>query len=356
MEHELLESREVLLFPYLPASERLTTALWELVPRGELEQDDFSDDWLRDAIPGLLELYKTRSGDWGGVGCIARPANGQIGDPVDRQSMGVLQRGVVVSLLDGNPELPGDDNGHAVATSDNAVLFGHRVDPSGHVAVNYGVMVRAVVAGLQIGHDDVTIAPPPETHIPFMHPSVDGLYLDALLRTLTKSEDSSRRLARSIDWLDLAWRNTSSIDEDTRIVALRAGFEVLFGVGDSTSVLQDALSDLLDSDDAPKINRVWVSLAGIPRAEQMKDLQWWFLRFAFLRNAIMHGSSISDDEYMHDGARHLWLGELKLRQAIKRIVAKEGNEEILMTPLERALQSAVEEVGFPLNEQDESPS
>lgn len=50
-----------------------------------------------------------------------------------------------------------------------------------------------------------------------MHPSVDDVYLDALLSVLGNQDDQSRRIGRAIDWLDLSWRNTSSIDEDTRI-------------------------------------------------------------------------------------------------------------------------------------------
>jgi hypothetical protein len=63
---------------------------------------------------------------------------------------------------------------------------------------------------------------------------------------------------------------------------------------------------------------------------------------SFLRNAIMHGSAIDDDEYLHDGKRHLWLAEENLRRAIKHTVAMTDNN-ILMTPLERIFQDALEE-------------
>jgi hypothetical protein len=107
--------------------------------------------------------------------------------------------------------------------------------------IMHGVMVRAIVGGLQIGSDDVTIAPPPEVNVPFLHPGIDDVYLDALLQVLRDSTDDSRRISRAIEWLDLAWRNTTSIDEDTRLVGLRGGFEVLLGVGDRSDDIRGAL-------------------------------------------------------------------------------------------------------------------
>jgi hypothetical protein len=154
-------------------------------------------------------------------------------------SMRVLHRAVVAAVLDPNPSLSERDKGNQVATSDNVLLYGHRVDGSGSVWVDYGVMVRAIVGGLTIGSEDLHISAPPEILVPFLHPSFDELYLVALVKILSGADESARRMGRAIDWLDIAWRNTSSIDEDTRIVALRAGFEALFGVGDRTPAIRE---------------------------------------------------------------------------------------------------------------------
>jgi Cu/Zn superoxide dismutase len=69
----------------------------------------------------------------------------------------------------------------------------------------------------------------------------------------------------------------------------------------------------------------------------MSDLEWWFLRFSFLRNKLMHGEEPADEDYKHEGERHLWLGEARLRQAAKRTVAKAGHRNVLQDPPERAL-------------------
>lgn len=176
-----------------------------------------------------------------------------------------------------------------------------------------------------------------------MHAGIDDLYLDGLLRVLGESNDDSRRLSRSIEWLDLAWRNTTSIDEDTRLVGLRAGFEVLLGVGDSSDNIRGALSKLLDPPDEARVTRSWQSLKGKDRSEDLTDLEWWLMKFSFLRNRIMHGSPIADDEYLDEGVRFLWRAEETLRQAIKRFVVNRTSEEILMNPLERILSAELKE-------------
>jgi hypothetical protein len=335
---------DIVVFPYLYLSERVRANTWEIIPSSELSRDDVVEEWVHEAALGLMALYELRSGHWERVGCFARRTAGRVGDPLEIEDLRGLHGGVCAALLDPNPSLAEKDKGHQAATSDNALMYVHGVDTSGSVWVNYGVMVRATVGGLQIGSEDVTIAPPPEVNVPFMHAGIDDAYLDALLQVLGSSTDDSRRIARAIEWLDLAWRNTTSIDEDTRIVGLRAGFEVLLGVGDKSDDLRGALSALVEPSETPREKRTWTSLNGKERAADLTDLEWWFMGFSFLRNRIMHGSAIADDEYLWDDLRHLWRAEKTLRQAIKRAVANLTSEEILISPLERILSEGLRDI------------
>lgn len=99
---------------------------------------------MYDAALGLLDLYKLRSGHWDAVGCFARRTDGRLGDALEIDDLRRLHSAVCAALLDSNPSLAEKDKGHQAATSDNALLYIHGVDPSGSVWVNYGVMVRAV--------------------------------------------------------------------------------------------------------------------------------------------------------------------------------------------------------------------
>jgi hypothetical protein len=111
--------------------------------------------------------------------------------------------------------------------------------PDGYIAVRHGDMARAQVGGLQVGTEHSQIRPPSELHIPFMHPSIKRGVCGGTVGELSKGTDDARRLGGG----RLArhrMRNTVSIKEDTGIIVLRAGFEVLFGAGDMTSAIRDA--------------------------------------------------------------------------------------------------------------------
>jgi hypothetical protein len=260
-----------------------------------------------------------------------------------------LRRAIVVGLLEGNPTPPAlaeDDEavhpngGWKSATSDNAALWGHPIDASGYTAVEYGAMVTTLSGGHNVLHEDsVTIRPPAELATPFMYGYFDGFYSDAVFAVLASGEDSSRRLGRAIDWLDLAWRNSPSTPE-LRVVLLRTGFEVMFG-SDNTYVVRDALYALLDSPDVASQERTWTTLGGKEQTAELSDLGWWFMQFAFLRNAIMHGDEVPDTRFEHNGRPHVWLGEYRLRAAIKARVAEAGFPTVLLDRRERERQDRI---------------
>lgn len=58
------------------------------------------------------------------------------------------------------------------------------------------------------------------------------------------------------------------------------------------------------------------------------DVAWWFKRFSFLRNDLMHGRSPDREAWVHDGVVHTDLGEWYLRQAVKHTVANDGHDDI----------------------------
>jgi hypothetical protein len=338
---------EALLFPYLPITEPVHFGPWELIPGASIPESEAIAPWISSMLPQLMELYRSPDADWNAVGCIAKLRTEPVGTPVDPALYRPLHRAVAAALLDGNPDGPSETReGWAVATSDNALMYGHRIGPDGYIAVRYGAMVQALVGGLQVGTEHSQIRPPSELHIPFMHPPLDDVYAAGLLEELSKGTDDARRLGGAIDWLDIAWRNTVSIDEDTRIVALRAGFEVLLNAGDTTSAIRDALCSLLDSADAKKITRTWTTPSGSSKSAELSDFGWWFQRFSFLRNKLMHGEQPAEEDYLHNEERHLWLGEARLRQAIKRAVANAGHPTVLQSPLERAFSDVADKLGL----------
>ena len=340
---------EIIVLPYLPLREAVVIGGWRLIPAQRADAETFINDDIRAQAQGLLRLYGAGHGARK-AGAVAAPPGGRIGDDVPRDQMLTLRRAIVVGLLEGNPTpaaLAGDDEdvdpngGWKSATSDNAALWGHPIDASGYIAVEYGAMVTTLSGGHNVLHEDgVTIRPPAELPTPFMYGYFDGFYADAMFATLAGGDDDSRRLGRAIDWLDLAWRNSPSVTPELRVVMLRTGFEVLFG-DDSTFVVRDQLCALLDPDDVGRVQRAWTTLAGKQQTAELSDLGWWFMQFAFLRNAIMHGEEVPETMFEHNGRPHVWLGESRLRQAIKARVAEAGYPTVLLNRRERERQDRI---------------
>jgi hypothetical protein len=334
------EPAHALLFPYLWVRDRIVAGPYEIISRGALTDGDFASEQVKQDVEGLLKMYEMRGSMANRFGSIVRPREGKIGDRLERDEMRPLRRAVVASLLDRNPPAirhNEDTQGWHVSTSDNALVYLHQLDGSGRVAVQYGRMVELTVTGLTIGEERSRVHAPSELHAPFLGPDPDDVYLDALYKLLTAGTPAARRLGRTIDLLDLAWRNTTSIDDETRIGAIYSGFEVLLAE-DGAPALARALSTLLEPA-APTAIR---PIPNRPRGRrsdiqprEVTDLEWWFLFFGFLRHDITHGVDVSSRQHKWNDHAHLFLGETRLRQAIKTVVADAGHPTVLLDPFER---------------------
>jgi hypothetical protein len=330
-----------MLFPYLPLERRQTVGPWELIPRQQLTETDCSAPELVGYAGDVAALYRLR-GDDRGFGAFARRTDGRVGDEDDHAGFGALGSAVAVALLDRNPSFAAgaadDPNaGHAMCTSENALGYGHRFEADLYVAYATGTMVVMQHGGAQLGTHRDLIDPPNDMLLPVFRPRLDGVYADALYGLLENPAPDAPDLAGAIQWLLLAWSNTASLNERGRILALRAGFDVLFG-GAYTHVIRAALSTLLDEQAAARTHRTWTDRQN-QREADLTELEWWFQSFALLRNKIAHGGEIPDAEFVFDDdVRHVWHGEWNLRRAIKRTVANAGHPDVLLDEFDRVLR------------------
>jgi hypothetical protein len=349
--------------PYLPLRERIDVNGWALVPVAELDQAEAVSDFAQTAAAGLARLY-SRDDD-AVTGAFVYPVGEGIGGgQFDGADVLNMHRALVVIALDGNPSPRGSDeerDGNAAfraMTSDNALVYGQPVRGDGYVAAEYGAMITTLSGGYNVLADHLEppmrIRPPADLWMPSSRVRVDGDLADAVHRVITADSDEARRLNRAIGWLDLAWRNADSITVDLRIPAVRSGFEVLFDT-DDTVVARQRLSCLLDPADAPRSSRTWQTLRGKPKQAYLSDLEWWWMQFTFLRNAIAHGGALEPERYQHDGHYHLDLGLHRLKEAIKTKVIASGFPELELDPGARALNRAMRKHGLaPPDETDES--
>ena len=337
----ITEPAHALLFPYLWIRDRIQVGPYELVSRNVFADEDFATPQIRRDVEGLLKMYEMRGSMADRFGTVVRHRDGKVGDRFNRREMRPLHLAVVAALLDRGPPEIGkkeDTQGWHVATSDNGLIYLHQLDGSGRVAVQYGRMVELTVIGLTIGAENSQIHAPSELHAPVLGSDPDPVYVEALYAEMTTGTHAARRLGRAIDWLDLAWRNTTSINDDTRIVGIYNGFEVLLGGGGALE-LAGALSQLLEPGAAkttrpvPKLPKAGGRSSFTPR--ELTDLEWWFVWFGFIRHDITHGHEISPRQYEWNDQSQLFLGETRLRQAIKQMVADAGHPDVMLDPFER---------------------
>src|SRR5262249_16944783 len=151
-----------------------------------------------------------------------------------------------------------------------------------------------------------------------------------------------RRLGRTIDWLELAWRNADAIAQDLRIAALHSGFELLLDAPADTVSAAETLSALLDSPDAQRhVRPAWRSRKDKPIELPITDLGWWYVQFAQLRNAILHGDDLAATDYLDDQGRpHKWVAEETLRRAITETLARAGWPDLRIDRALRAITQA----------------
>jgi hypothetical protein len=330
---------EVWLFPYLPLTERVVIGPWELIPREQLTTDDTTTVAMVGHARNVDALYRAPERQWSKVGAFLRPPDRLVGD-VFRGDVRPLYQALVTAMLDSNPSRaqPGHEGdwntGQRMCTPENALLRRHGFKADLHIGHEIGVMVVAVELGPVLG-DVGVIKPPIEMHVPALPNRFDAFYAQALYDVLANVNDESPDLAGAINWLVVAWTNAELLDMPGRLLALRAGYDVLFG-GSETKLIRGRLSKLLDEPGAARTLRTRRDHEK-DRQDTLTDLEWWFQSFALLRNKLAHGGPGPPRELcFEDGVLHLWHAEFRLRQAIKRTVANVGHPDVLLDDFGRA--------------------
>jgi hypothetical protein len=342
----------VLLAPYIPLRTKTSVGPWDLIPFADMNQAAFMNDAIAEDARMLVTAYRVTEGR---LGALLVPSGSPVGTECDPESLRPLRRALLLGILEANPKRPEnpeeeaeDPNaGHRTAAAENALVYGHPVRGDGTFATQSGFMAPFLALhGRLQPTDTISIAHPGELPTPIMAADLDSDYASAALSVMSEDGDAARRVLRATEWLDVAWQNASTITHDTRILALRSGFEVLLSTtefGDDPLQIRDALVQLLDEPGAQKTTRSWTQ-RGRLRSDTLTDLEWWFQSFTVLRNAIAHGHDVSRrDSIFEDGRLHLLIAERTLRRAIKRTIARAGHPDVELDATTRLLQRLVRE-------------
>lgn len=238
---------ELVIAPYLPLSEVRNVDEWTLLPFPAVDAHDGMPGTVRQRVLTLVGAYEVASRGGSRLGAVAHCAGLSIAAPVDRQ-FARLGLALLVGTLNHNPSMAdgqGEDGpertgneGHAVCTTENALLYGHPVvgDASSYVTQT-GVLARSL--GMHVAFDG--------TEIPKVQPSVelpgallgrfDAEIAAAAYQALATEDEQARRLEVAVDWCRVALSNSERVSLPVRVGAARSAIETLMGTDDKMQVL-----------------------------------------------------------------------------------------------------------------------
>jgi hypothetical protein len=339
---------DVLLAPYVPLPEPVSIGDWDLLPILEAdspemvagEPDRVPAD-LRLPVRRLIDAYRVR--DESGLGALVASAGGQIGGAFSRKDMSPLGHALLAGVLSANPELratgDGSLDGWSIATSENAVLYGHPITDGNSYALQTGVLIQ-VLGGFTAETDEPLpkISPPVELPTPLIS-RFDAELASATWQVLNAAGPDARRLSRALDWYKIALGNAEAVTLDVRVGAARSALEVLLDAGESTQRLVRRYGALTHTEETEQATYEGVFWAKGP--VQLTPDEWWMHRLCELRNAIVHGDDVPDGLWEHDGSNQLVQIHDRLVDALRTFVAEASGDPLLAMPLaDRGLRRA----------------
>jgi len=344
--------------PYLPLNNVVEIATWRIGPVAA-----FEDRWADPAFKGRAEAFLTTVGPREG------PIDGRLYTDEEIQA---LQAALDFGFLDANPRATDESrrNAWATVTADNTELFLWPIDvEQGYVTVTRGAMVTTHGGGFRIDDAELQIRSPVELHLPLGTSAADTERLEAIynvclgsLRTPGASKEADR-LRTAVRWLAKAWRNTTSIGPEDRVVFLKTAFEALTGTSESWksgSRLRKLFEGLKETspDDAELLlwspaekatHQYTYTKNNAQQTGQRTDLEEWFAAFGEARNSIIHEGVVPALLYNQPGGSaydgpFVTTAEFLLRAAIKASLASLGYPNIWRSALWRIIAASWEEL------------
>lgn len=273
-----------------------------------------------------------------------------------------IHAAVAFAVLDANDRLrPIErDNGNKgwdLATTENADLFIQSIDEDGGITHRLGgLLKRTLVAGHKIGGETPPLA---DAVQPISRPVPASATLARALFDAVRIRNYGPMSAVAVaaEWHRTALANPLAVTMAQRLIALKTGFEALFGESSSAEGARK-LRGLFDVTTRPRRYRdllPWDGLLWTPNEradlwrwfwlpkgerliERRDEIEDWFKTLALARNDVIHRGSLTTEVFQPPQERPLsryvgdllWVGERVLREAIK---AKLGPEILLRSAI-----------------------
>lgn len=341
--------------PYLPLKKTYEFGGWSLGPLASLPSP-----WKNESLetPGKLFIDKFRDADGKPIknpAILARAGAGLDGAFPGEIELSALQLALWFGVLDANPPwTPEEPDGWWVSTSDNADLWAQPIDiTDSRVSIGRGSIVTITSGPWQLSDSKFEIRAPLELHLPmdarFLADSANAIY-----RVASGEHDSidsvlAHRISTAVRWLAKAWRNTTGLGPEDRIVMLRTAFEALTGTSDAAeaiAVIEGAFATLQvvgaspestehllwSPDDHAHRALTFTSKAGKTKTLTLTDLGHWFSSFGQARHEVVHEGLVPAQMYSEQDSPYngpyFFIGERLLRETIRVLLRGFGYEDM----------------------------
>lgn len=197
----------------------------------------------------------------------------------------------------------GPNTGHSQFTTENFLLTTQNFSRSNsRMGINSGFIVRKNDYGFKL--NEIKFQKPDHVPSPINFTS-DEVFFGDLLRIRKYQKKLYRRLLRAIEALSQAYLNDTSLSMASRIPILASSFESLFDLPEQGQ--RKALKDYFRTNIAPTYSKKMRYTSQRPRVPrgyvwEVDDLSvMWVDKFYSLRNKIIHGSQMKNDDYVFRG-------------------------------------------------------
>jgi hypothetical protein len=344
----------IVAVPYLPLKKTYQFGGWDLGPVAS-----FPSPWKNAALEAPAKSFMEKFRDADGrplknPAIVVRADTGIDGAFPGESDVSALQLALWFGVLDANPPWTAESDGWWVSTSDNADLWAQPIDVTdSRIAIGRGSLVTVTSGPWKLSDSQLEIRAPLELHIPldarFVADSANAIY-----RVASGEHDGidsvlAHRISTAVRWLAKAWRNTTGLGPEDRIVMLRTAFEALTGTSDAAeaiAVIEGAFATLQvlganaestehllwSPDDHAHRDFTFTKKAGKTKTLTLTDLGHWFSSFGKARHEVVHEGLVPEQMYGEQDSPYngpyFFIGERLLRETIRVLLRGFGYEDM----------------------------
>ena len=155
------------------------------------------------------------------------------------------------------------------------------------------------------------------------NPKCDDDLLRALSFALSNSSSPEvQTILRALDYFAQAYTNSGDVRKDLRIVLMSVLFEILLDLDirnsreDFRAKIHATCGDAMEPTAPYQI--IHTGTGRVITTEQLTAKQVWAEEFYKLRNKIVHGDQLIDQDFLFHGQSHFWLAVLFFRICIRK--------------------------------------